>query len=292
MQSGTLSPYRSVHLQKRRRSKIGFTLVELLVVLVIIGMLASMVSFAMFRSMQAAREAKTQALIAKLHNVIARHWDTFETGQPPSVGAPPTQMTVAQWMADEMPCTKAEFENSQIFKLLFDVDDDNQISDSESPISPSDADAQCLYQIVLQIADDDLDRINLFSENETKDLITVDSDGDGTPDTGDGTPDYFIDGWGQPIGFIREPKGFREWREDDNDPTSKILIPKPSDINDKDATNSTGGTGLYFPLIYSCGPDKKSGLEMDDQNNLGKPDVDEATYLDNIHNHRMNARLQ
>jgi type II secretory pathway pseudopilin PulG len=252
-----------------------------LVVLVIIGMLASMVSFAMFRSMQAAREAKTQALIAKLHNVIARHWDTFETGQPPSVGAPPTQMTVAQWMADEMPCTQTEFSGSTLFT--------NTLALS---VSGTNDDAQCLYQLVLQIADDDLDRINLFSENETKDLITVDSDGDGTPDTGDGTPDYFIDGWGQPIGFIREPKGFREWREDDNDPTSKILIPKPSDINDKDATNSTGGTGLYFPLIYSCGPDKKSGLEMDDQNNLGKPDVDEATYLDNIHNHRMNARLQ
>ena len=69
--------------QTRSGSKSGFTLVELLVVLVIIGMLASMVSFAMFRSMQAARQAKTQALISKLHNVIARHWDTFETGQIP-----------------------------------------------------------------------------------------------------------------------------------------------------------------------------------------------------------------
>ena len=265
MQNRNLSPYQSVHLQRRRHLKVGFTLVELLVVLVIIGMLASMVSFAMFRSMQAAREAKTQALIAKLHNVIARHWDTFETGQPPS------GMTVAQWMADEMPCTKAEFENSQIFKLLFDVDDDNQISDSESPISPSDADAQCLYQIVLQIADDDLDRINLFSENETKDLITVDSDGDGTPDTGDGTPDYFIDGWGQPIGFIREPSGFTD-----------------SDINDPPpATNPLTGlpTGVFFPLIYSRGPDKTSGLSL-----TGAASGDE--HLDNIHNHRMNARLQ
>ncbi|MCH2119542.1 MAG: type II secretion system GspH family protein, partial [Pirellulales bacterium] len=63
-----------------RARKTGFTLVELLVVLMIIGMLTAMVSFAMFRSMQAAREAKTQALISKLHNVLVRHWDTFETG--------------------------------------------------------------------------------------------------------------------------------------------------------------------------------------------------------------------
>ena len=63
---------------------------------------------------------------------------------------------------------------------------------------------QCLYaQLVLQIADDDLDRINLFSENETKDL------------DGDGTPDCFIDGWRQPIGFIREPSGWRQTRIQD-----------------------------------------------------------------------------
>jgi len=250
MQSGTLSPYRSVHLQKRRRSKIGFTLVELLVVLVIIGMLASMVSFAMFRSMQAAREAKTQALIAKLHNVIARHWDTFETGQPPSVGAPPTQMTVAQWMADEMPCTQTEFSGSTLFT--------NTLALS---VSGTNDDAQCLYQLVLQIADDDLDRINLFSENETKDVS----------DPKDGTPDYFIDGWGQPIGFIREPSGFTD-----------------SDINDPPpATNPLTGlpTGVFFPLIYSRGPDKTSGLSL-----TGAASGDE--HLDNIHNHRMNARLQ
>ena len=40
MQNRTLSPYQSVHLQRRRHLKVGFTLVELLVVQVIIGMLA------------------------------------------------------------------------------------------------------------------------------------------------------------------------------------------------------------------------------------------------------------
>jgi len=301
MQNRNLSPYQSVHLQRRRHLKVGFTLVELLVVLVIIGMLASMVSFAMFRSMQAAREAKTQALIAKLHNVIARQWDTFETGQPPeyiSTGTPPAGLTseeqerwraqqkVLGWMKDEMPCSQGEFEGSNTFILLFDRNGSDTIAESndtytdengneipESPINDDVAtqDAQCLYQIVLLLADDDLDRINLFSENETKDLITVDSDGDGTLDAGDGTPDYFIDGWGQPIGFIREPSGFTD-----------------SDINDPPpATNPLTGlpTGVFFPLIYSRGPDKTSGLSL-----TGAASGDE--HLDNIHNHRMNARLQ
>ena len=247
MHRGTLTHDRAVDAvgwQTRAGSKSGFTLVELLVVLVIIGMLASMVSFAMFRSMQAAREAKTQALISKLHNVIARHWDTFETGQPPS------GMTVAEWMADEMPCTQAEFSGSTLFT--------NTLALS---VSETNDDAQCLYQLVLQIADDDLDRINLFSEDETKDIS----------DPKDGTPDYFVDAWGQPIGFIREPSGFSD-----------------SDINDAAADNLlTGGTGLYFPLIYSWGPDKTPGLSS-----TGAASGNGNDHLDNIHNHRMNARLQ
>lgn len=224
------------------RSQTAFTLVELLVVLVIIGMLASMVSFAMFRSMQAAREAKTQALISKIHGVIARHWDTFETGQPPS------NMTVSAWMADEMPCTSGEFNQSTLFSNTLGLS-----------VSSADADAQCLYQIVLQLADDDLDRINLFSENETRDIS----------DPKDGTPDIFIDAWGQPIHFVRQPTGFTD-----------------SDINDPTAANPlTGGTGLYFPLIYSCGADKTPGLSANGT-------ASGNDHLDNIHNHRMNARLQ
>ncbi|MEC7501815.1 MAG: prepilin-type N-terminal cleavage/methylation domain-containing protein, partial [Planctomycetota bacterium] len=141
-----------VQRQAHTRSQTAFTLVELLVVLVIIGMLASMVSFAMFRSMQAAREAKTQALISKLHNVIARHWDTFETGQPPeyiSTETPPAGLTseeearwraqqkVLRWMKDEMPCTSGEFNQSTLFSNTLGLS-----------VSSADADAQCLYQIV------------------------------------------------------------------------------------------------------------------------------------------------
>ena len=241
----------AVDWQTRPGSKRGFTLVELLVVLVIIGMLASMVSFAMFRSIQAAREAKTQALISKLHNVIARHWDTFETGQ-----IPPEFNTRIAWVQAEMPDSEADLNKSGLINALITAKVNTNL---EFPAGQSTTHAQCLYQLVLQIADDDLDRINLFSENETKDLDD------------DGTPDIFIDGWGLPIGFIREPSGFSD-----------------SDINDDAADNLlTGGTGLYFPLIYSCGPDKTKGLSS-----TGAASGNGNDHLDNIHNHRMNARLQ
>jgi prepilin-type N-terminal cleavage/methylation domain-containing protein len=45
----------------------AFTLVELLVVLVIIGVLGSIVMFAMFGAQESAREAKTKNVISKLN---------------------------------------------------------------------------------------------------------------------------------------------------------------------------------------------------------------------------------
>ena len=315
MHRGTLTHDRAVDAvgwQTRAGSKSGFTLVELLVVLVIIGMLASMVSFAMFRSMQAAREAKTQALISKLHNVIARHWDTFETGQIPFTASEsdPTDddrlNAVREWMRYEMPDKAADLGVPQ---LLYNDDPQTKLIDrpltneivEQMGVHPNPdfqhiysntlgaenyapEDARLLYRLVTLLADDDLDRINLFSENETKDVKSLDTNNDGTPDLTDGTPDIFIDGWGQPIRFIRWPAGLVTDIQDCNSTTS----PDPFD------PTGIGSGYALFPLIYSHGSDKK-GLEP---STTGSSDPFANTYTatsddnDNIHNHRLNARLQ
>ena len=276
MYRGTLTHDRGFDWQTRSGSKSGFTLVELLVVLVIIGMLASMVSFAMFRSMQAAREAKTQALISKLHNVLARHWDTFETGQIPftSSVSDPTDaqrlLAVREWMQFEMPNSTDDLTGSPT--LINKPLTNTVINDMGGISGNAPTDAQCLYRLATLLADDDLDRINLFSENETKDI------------NGDGTPDIFIDGWGQPIRFIRWPAGLVTDIQDCNSTTS----PDPFD------PTGIGSGYALFPLIYSHGSDKK-GLEP---STTGGSDPFANTYTatsddnDNIHNHRLNARLQ
>ncbi len=276
MYRGTLTHDRDFDWQTRSGSKSGFTLVELLVVLVIIGMLASMVSFAMFRSMQAAREAKTQALISKLHNVIVRHWDTFETGQIPftSSVSDPTDaqrlLAVREWMQFEMPNSTDDLTGSPT--LINKPLTNTVINDMGGISGNAPTDAQCLYRLATLLADDDLDRINLFSENETKDI------------NGDGTPDIFIDGWGQPIRFIRWPAGLVTDIQDCNSTTS----PDPFD------PTGIGSGYALFPLIYSHGSDKK-GLEP---STTGGSDPFANTYTatsddnDNIHNHRLNARLQ
>ena len=240
------------------RYRTGFTLVELLVVMMIIAMLASMISFAMFRSMQAAREAKTQSLISKLHNVVSRQWDTYVTRQV-AEGTPEEQLAaireLIQWA---MPDAAGDLVNADASLI-------NQNITSTVNGASGHVDAQCLYQLVLQIADDDLDRINFFSDDEVKDL------------DGNGSPDVFIDGWGEPIGFIRRPTGFPATLSDLNDPDS----PDPFDLTDSPAN------GVYFPLIFSGGPDKASGLTA----SSGAPNAGNA-HLDNIHNHRISARLR
>ncbi|MDG2206785.1 MAG: type II secretion system protein [Pirellulales bacterium] len=240
------------------RTRTGFTLVELLVVMMIIAMLTSMISFAMFRSMQAAREAKTQALISKLHNVVSRQWDTYVTRQV-AEGTPEDQLAaireLIQW---EMPDAAGDLVDAPA--SLINQNITGTVNGASGYI-----DAQCLYQLVLQIADDDLDRINFFSDDEVKDL------------DGNGSPDVFIDGWGEPIGFIRRPTGFPATLSDLNDSDS----PDPFDLTDSPAN------GVYFPLIFSGGPDKAGGLTA----SSGTPNAGNA-HLDNIHNHRIDARLR
>ncbi|NIP85966.1 MAG: hypothetical protein GTO03_10545, partial [Planctomycetales bacterium] len=61
----------------------GVTLIELLVAILIVIMLASMVLFALQRAQVSARQARTQALVAKLHNIISQHWATYQTRRVP-----------------------------------------------------------------------------------------------------------------------------------------------------------------------------------------------------------------
>jgi prepilin-type N-terminal cleavage/methylation domain-containing protein len=71
---------RLLHTPARRR---GFTLVELLITISIIGIMASMVMFAMFSAQEAAREQKTRALITKLNNIVMQRYESYRTRRVP-----------------------------------------------------------------------------------------------------------------------------------------------------------------------------------------------------------------
>lgn len=57
----------------------GFTLTELLVVIMVISVLASSLLFAMYNAVQQAKEARTKAQIAKLHELLMTRWDSYRT---------------------------------------------------------------------------------------------------------------------------------------------------------------------------------------------------------------------
>ena len=68
----------------------GFTLVELLITISIIGIMASMILFAMFQAQETANVHKTRALILKLNTIIMRRYDEYRTRRVPYVFPSPT----------------------------------------------------------------------------------------------------------------------------------------------------------------------------------------------------------
>jgi prepilin-type N-terminal cleavage/methylation domain-containing protein len=62
------------HAQRR-----GFTLTELLVVIMVIGILASTVLFTMYHATEQAREARAQSQIVKLHDLLMTRWDSYRS---------------------------------------------------------------------------------------------------------------------------------------------------------------------------------------------------------------------
>ncbi len=216
------------------RSRRGFTLVELLITISIIGILASMMLFAMFQSQETAKAHRTRALIAKLNNIIMRRYDEYKTRRVP------IQFTAAE-MADPRLMARMRME---VLRDLMRMEMPDRWSDVlKPPVAPLDrpnngkvtppsaylayqakwaaitgasptnaADpllrydyaydtnkddfqsAECLYMIVMGC---------LAQEGDSRDTFTArdvgDVDNDGFPE--------FIDAWGQPIRFLRWAPG-------------------------------------------------------------------------------------
>lgn len=66
-----------------QRCSKGFTLVELLIVIAILAILASMVLFALAGAEGTAKEMRTQSTITKLHNLVMQKWESYRTRRVP-----------------------------------------------------------------------------------------------------------------------------------------------------------------------------------------------------------------
>lgn len=299
----------------------GFTLTELLVVVVILGMLAALVLGALQAGRESAREARTKATIAKLHNIIMAQYESYRTRRVPvnTTGMTPPQAAAARLamlraiMRLEMPerWTDVVFDPQNplannpslgrpqpnpasvpggmvpwpgvaqryyrtYVRQFQQANGDFQVINENAP-------AECLYLIVSASPD----ALAQFHENEIGD-----TDGDGLME--------FLDGWGNPIFFLRWAPGFNN---SDLQPNVPPLTPADAAKNEHDPFDPRRvdpAAWRLVPLIYSAGPDGQYHVAFDSTGSAYTWNNDTYTqtfgaatgsgFYDNIHNHRIEAR--
>lgn len=262
----------------------GFTLVELLMVIVVIGILSSLLVVASMSVLGTSREAATKATLSKINTMLKERMAAFETHLT-NLTSPPTEAhktlmtqnpTGAPTEVDERDA-KTIYRKRQ-FKIYF-PQTWNESSDIADPAgvtlpttSPSSDlqfltdSSEVLYMMLTQTSIGSQSEIgkDAFSSNEI-----ADKDND--------TYKEIVDGWGNPIVFYRWPTALIK-----NHPeVRKVLIPAIAssgiDIN-KDPDDPFGQVTAtnwpnylsdfhdpatyHVPLVVSSGADGLLGLYL------------------------------
>ena len=199
-------------------ARMGFTLVELLVVLVIISILATTVLFGISGVQTNAREQRTKAQIARIHDLIAEKWESYETRRV-TLGLLPDPSIwfandiglrrliglreIIRWeMPDRISDVRVETSFSlagvpepTLLQYYRFIDNANVDNSGNRRWTNEHEGAECLYMILSRIRIGDSNGLDSFSEREIGDV-----DNDGMPE--------LLDAWGQPIEFLRWAPGF------------------------------------------------------------------------------------
>lgn len=195
----------------------GFTLIELMLVISIIGILAGISITATRQVYHTARVSKTESTIMKLDRVLMEMYADYENRRVPSpnfgnsnIASQVTQAARLWFLRDmirmEMPCNVAEATTEPVqFKFKYGTGSGDITSNwvwvTDSPLRRLYAEtlsacngkyesAKCLYLVVMY---GNPEVRELFFDHE----IATDDDG----------LSYFVDGWGNPIYFLRWAPG-------------------------------------------------------------------------------------
>lgn len=303
----------------------GFTLVELLVAMTVIGILAAIAYGALESVRTTARVQKTVSTIAKLDRIIMAKYNSYRTRRVQIIWP-------STWNADKIALLKNREVALVRLSLLRDLMR-WEMPDRWSDVNPSRApkpqtnpcllsqdqipslaqryytnynngsgttqyeQAECLYQIVAAIPE----ALSQFRDDEIGDY-----DGDGLRE--------FRDAWGNPILFYRWPAGYlppvadtalqtNEWNVDSS---GRKTLKQPDPF---DPMKAGGDNYALYPLIVSSGPNGMPGIYAGGNNPVsngtvggtqfqcidpykpsppvGQPDLSQSGHYDNITNHRL-----
>lgn len=249
----------------------GFTLIELVVVLFIVSILASLSLAGLAGARQRAKIDKTKSTIRKIHELVVPHYESYVRRRVPlptsltanatiaqdrlvgmraltlfempdswedvategivTTGTLPSTLTIPPFAWNGVTRAYGEYQRAMLLK-------------SGPGFRSSFPSSECLYMIVSRgLGEPDV--MEQFRADEIGDV-----DGDGAPE--------FIDGWGQPIAFIRWPVGFDSPIQLQN----ASLQPDPFDPFKVSAAVAYPSTSqrdyAVTPLIFSGGPDGAS----------------------------------
>lgn len=281
-----------------RHFRAAFTLVELLVAIAIIGILAGLLLGVAASAVESGREARTKAMIARIHTLVLQHYDTYKDRRAPinDNNAALKSLTgqnrararlyaLRELMLMEMPDRWSDV-------LLKSPDDVGALNDLEnvSPIYLKPPTTSSTYGGVTPLneayrrqyfsmlespgvtreaiksnqAAECLYMIVMFAtaDGEARSLFNENSIGDTDQD---GAYE-FLDGWGRPISWIRWPAGFESdlqpnARRLGGDPTvAEWLTVATQDHDPYDPFLVDPPAFRTVPLIFSSGADGRYDL--------------------------------
>ena len=249
----------------------GFTLVELLVSISIIVLLASMVLVTLAAVQEQAREDRTRAQIARLHELLMQSWNEYETRRVP-IRVPADARRRRQASTAVRARAKHEMLRLEMPDRMTDIVDPPQMLKHvpakalfyQRRIAQARPDwwqqyqgAECLYMIISRIQVGESNGLEFFRENEIGDI-----DEDGLPE--------ILDAWGTPIRWLRWPAGFE----------SPLHLRNPL-VEQGDLFDPNGQRPFtIYPLIVSAGPDGRFDLRFDQSTAVRYSDYNDNPYTD------------
>jgi len=249
----------------------GFTLMELLVVIMVISVLASSMLFAMYGAVQQAKESRTKTQIAKLHELLMTRWDSYRTRAVRVQGLPNAARREARTVATarllalrelmrlELPDRKEDVLdpitepargviffayggsnvyiprpacNRQYLRTVANLVTPANLVLGATQWTDQYDDSECLYMIIASMQDITANGLDFLHESEIGD-----TDGDGMPE--------ILDSWGNPISFLRWAPGFLQHPGADFTTGTGDDVPSYSNLQVED---SLGSPDPFDPL--------------------------------------------